>query len=267
MPENLENLQKISKILSLDKIVTNEEVEAILQGIVGILSNFKKSTEALNDETKERVQNLLNYVVDEHSKMVSKMEEHTGEHAKKMTAEMEGKMADMLSQCKDLMEECKMMMPMDGKDADEERVISEVLEKIKLPEYREFVLDEKGEQIVKEINELPTDNDDLKIDAKHIKGLPDLKDNKGKTVFTAIRGPEVKIYDLSAQLDGVTKTFSLPAFRLVFDVRSSSFPYAFRPTTDYTTDGAAMTITFTDQITADATLAAGQTLYILYLTI
>jgi hypothetical protein len=154
----------------------------------------------------------------------------------------------------------------DGHNPDPSEIVPLVLEQIKLPEYKETVLD-GGEQIVAKINELPTDDEDLKIDAKHIKGLPDFKDNKGNTVFTAIRGPEVKIYDLSSQLDGVTKTFSLPAFSLIFDVRSTSFPYAFRPTTDYIVNYTNMQITFTSEITADATLASGQTLYILYLTV
>jgi hypothetical protein len=154
----------------------------------------------------------------------------------------------------------------DGHNPDPSEIVPLVLEQIKLPEYKETVLD-GGEQIVAKINDLPTDDEKLKIDAKHIKGLPDLKDNKGNTVFTAIRGPEVKIYDLSSQLDGVLKTFSLPAFGLIFDVRSTSFPYAFRPTVDYTVDYTAMTITFTSEITADATLAANQSLYILYLTV
>lgn len=149
----------------------------------------------------------------------------------------------------------------DGKDGinpNPEDVVPLVLEK--LPKAKEL----QGEEIVDKINALPTDNEELKIDVSHIKGIP--KDKSGNTLFTAIRGPEVKIYDLSSQLDGSTKTFSLPAYGLVFDVRSSSFPYAFRPTVDYTTDGANMTITFTSEINASTTLATGQTIYVLYLT-
>ena len=59
-------------------------------------------------------------------------------------------------------------------------------------------------------------------------------------------GRIAKVYDLSASLDGVTKTFTLPAFWRVISVHSSSFPNVFRPTTDYTTDAGLSTITFTD---------------------
>lgn len=119
-----------------------------------------------------------------------------------------------------------------------------------------------GIQIVNKINELPVE-EEYQIDASHIKGLPEIEKKNGGTSFVISRG-QVQVYDLSSQLDGSTKTFSLPAFALVFDVRSSSFPYAFRPTTDYTVNGSLMKITFTSEITAAATLAAGQTLYILY---
>ncbi len=78
-------------------------------------------------------------------------------------------------------------------------------------------------------------------------------------------GRIMKIYDLSSQLNGVLKTFSLPAFYRVISVHSASFPFsAFRPTTDYTTDGSAMTITFTDQISASTTLATNQSLLVEY---
>jgi len=77
-------------------------------------------------------------------------------------------------------------------------------------------------------------------------------------------GHTMKVYDLSDSLNGVLKTFSLPAFWRVISVHSSSFPNAFRPTTDYTTDANAMTITFTSEIDAGTTLATGQTIIVTY---
>lgn len=77
-------------------------------------------------------------------------------------------------------------------------------------------------------------------------------------------GKVVKVYDLSASLDGVLKTFPLPSFWRVISVTSSSFPTAFRPTVDYTTDASAMTITFTSEIEASTTLATGQTVIVVY---
>ncbi len=101
-----------------------------------------------------------------------------------------------------------------------------------------------------------------------IKGLKEALDKK--VVFTGsgtgIGGGHIRLYDISDQLNGTLKVFSLPAFWRVVDVKSSSFPNAFRPTTDYTVDASAMTITFTSEITAGTTLATGQTVLVQYAT-
>ena len=98
------------------------------------------------------------------------------------------------------------------------------------------------------------------------KELDELK--KLRTIMTGggsgTGGHIVKCYDLSASLNGVLKTFSLPAFWRVISVHSSSFPNAFRPTTDYTTNASLMTITFTSQIKVGTTLATGQTIIVTY---
>lgn len=102
---------------------------------------------------------------------------------------------------------------------------------------------------------------------KRLKKIED--DLKKKSTTTIIGGATggghiAKIHDLSNSLDGVTKTFSLPAFWRVLSVYSTSSPVIFRPIIDYTTDASAMTITFTSEINAQSTLSSGQTLLILY---
>ena len=89
----------------------------------------------------------------------------------------------------------------------------------------------------------------------------------GNTVYvggSAGGGRIVRSYDISASLNGILKTFSLPAFYRIISVHSSSFPDAFRETIDWTSDGSAMTITFTYSITASSTLASNQTVTIVY---
>lgn len=81
--------------------------------------------------------------------------------------------------------------------------------------------------------------------------------------FVIQRGT-VKAYDLSTSLDGVKTTFSLPAFWRVIAVESSSTPFTFRNTVDYTTDGSAFTITFTNQIDPASQLSPGTTITIIY---
>lgn len=109
----------------------------------------------------------------------------------------------------------------------------------------------------------------LKIDAIEDlqKELDELKKNVGKgghQVVASQRG-QVQVYDLSASLNGVLKTFTLPAFWRVIDVKLWSAP-VLQPTTDYTTNASGPSITFTSQIDAATLLAAGQTCLVIYQT-
>jgi len=157
----------------------------------------------------------------------------------------------------------------DGEDADEERIIEKLTEKIPKIEDIEDRLPKLGEQIRNSL-ELLQGEDRLDMDA--IKGLKKkLEKIKKPTIIKgggggspSTGGKVVKVYDISSQLNGTKKTFSLPSFWRVLTVQSSSFPNAFRPTTDYTTDASAMQITFTSEITASSTLASGQTIIIQY---
>lgn len=76
-------------------------------------------------------------------------------------------------------------------------------------------------------------------------------------------GSAVFIYDLSDQLDGATKSFTIPANTAISLVTGSSAPFVFRPTVDYTGSGTT-TITFTASVDAPSALAAGQTLLVQY---
>lgn len=81
----------------------------------------------------------------------------------------------------------------------------------------------------------------------------------------AIAGRDLfKDIDLSASLDGVTKTFNIPVVWNIISVHTSSFPNALRKTVDFTYTPTS--ITFTSQIDAATTLAAGQTVVLTVVT-
>lgn len=95
--------------------------------------------------------------------------------------------------------------------------------------------------------------------------LDELKKERGSQHHTfAIQRGQLMTYDLSDQLDGATKTFVLPAFWRIISVQSTSTPVVFRPTVDYTDNAATPSLTFTDEIDAATTLAAGQTVLVIY---
>lgn len=122
--------------------------------------------------------------------------------------------------------------------------------------------DISGEKIVERINELSIDDPENLIGIEHIKGL--LKrleaiERQGEhTAFGIVSGRNIFTdIDLSPQLDGVKKTFNIPAVWNIISVDTSSFPHALRKGIDYT--WTPTSITFTDEILASTTLASGQT--------
>lgn len=121
------------------------------------------------------------------------------------------------------------------------------------------------EDIAVKINTL-----DEKIEPTAIRGWKNLmrKINDGKKkIFVrgggSGGGSAVMVVDLSASLDGVTNTFTIPSNSRILSVHFSSFPFsASRPTVDYTS--TATSITFTSEIDAATTLAAGQSCLVEY---
>lgn len=106
------------------------------------------------------------------------------------------------------------------------------------------------------------------IEMSVIKGLEDrfgtvLQEIKSKFKQGGGGGDSLQVTDLSASLNGVTKTFTLPAHRKIVLVTGSSSPFgAFRPATDFT--HTRTTITFTANVDETVSLASGQSLLIIY---
>jgi len=173
MNENtLKNLNNLTRMLGADRLLTSEDVLAIKEAIIGILANNKKEVEGLTQETKVTVEAVLNKILDEHDtylknteKMAHEVKYSTTDAVKKAMEETE----TVKRLCKEVMES----KPKDGEDADEEKIVADVLAQIKLPEYKEVILDDGG-QIVDKINSLPV-NEENQIDASHIKNLPKVK--------------------------------------------------------------------------------------------
>lgn len=162
----------------------------------------------------------------------------------------------------------------------EERVLAKIPEQksIELPkiptiEDIEADLPKLGLEIR---NALELLQDDERLDSSAIKGLDELikkveKLSQTKQTTTFVGGGSsgggriVKSYDLSDQLNGVTKVFSLPAMWRIISVLGSSAPAAgFRQTTDWVYDAGAHTLTFTNEIDASTTLAAGQVITLIF---
>lgn len=96
-------------------------------------------------------------------------------------------------------------------------------------------------------------------DGKDGKDGEDGKSGRSISFFGGRQG--ISYYDISASLNGSTKTFWIPTNMGIIAVIGSSFPFIFRPVTDYIESGH--NIEFTAEITASISLAAGQTITVL----
>lgn len=227
----IDKLAKKAKALADDDGVSLEEFGVFVKTITDYLAGIKgkiDEVDALRDALKKEAEYMrsLTNTYTGHKKTIdqglSHMEKRVGE-IKNGRDGLHGR---------------------NGKDADPKKVIEMVrnlapkgMTPAQLKAFEDL------EDLVKEALE----------DLKKVKnrGMQIMGGTSGRSLFHDV--------DISSQLDGVTKTFTLSAFYMIISVYASSHPYALRKGVDYTFDGNAGTITFTDQITASASLAAGQT--------
>lgn len=145
------------------------------------------------------------------------------------------------------------------RQVDEDSLIERAVAAVQMPEQKEALLD-TPEDIR---NKLEVLNGDERLEMSAIKGLEEIlasirKESRTSGIGGAIVGRNVfQDVDLSARLDGSTKTFGIPAVWNIISVHLSSFPHALRKNVDFTYTPES--ITFTSEIDAATSLAAGQT--------
>lgn len=125
-----------------------------------------------------------------------------------------------------------------------------------------IVEDIQGADIVAKLVALPEKD---RLPASAIKGLNEKKASwkKGGGRLGRGTGNAIMSYDISDLLDGNTKVFTIPANIRIVEVTSSSEPFHFRKTVDYTGTGTT-TLTFTSAVDASTMLAQGQSIDVIY---
>lgn len=127
--------------------------------------------------------------------------------------------------------------------------------------------EEEDKDLAEEFMSLLNDSK-IQITTKHIIGLEEqlrvLSNQIGRQRGGGGGGGStVKVYDISSQLNGVLKTFTIPRNSRILAIHSYSHPYsAFVPNTDFTS--TVTSITFGDSIDAATQLATGQVILIEY---
>lgn len=159
----MENLNKLTKLLGADRIMTADDIQQILLGIMEILKSYKEGTESINEETKQVVNSLLEHTVKYNQETISDFKSE----AEKAHGERMKELQDFLSEVKVTLGDMEVMMSevKDGKDADEERVIEEVISRIKIDPT---VVTVTAEEIRDRLASL---KDEDRLDKSAIKGL------------------------------------------------------------------------------------------------
>jgi len=168
-PEQIKQLEKLAKVFNTSNVISPEDVKQVVEGIAQVLKVEREKIKGLSEEHKQTLENTINIVSKELDKVLSKVE-NTSQNAISEATEAVKKISDKLDEVKRLANEVMEMKPKDGEDgmdADEEKIIEEVLSKIRLPENKEIVLD-NGAEIINKIN----DEKVAKINASRIEGLP-----------------------------------------------------------------------------------------------
>jgi hypothetical protein len=249
MNDNLKSLQGLLKVFNTDRIVSPDDVTAVLAGIAKLLANFKKNNDKLSAANKAQVDSLVAQVAEAQTKLEQELRQHVQNSQSKLATDVQTHTAQMLHKAQSLVAEAKAAMPRDGRDADPAAVVPLVLEQIKLPENKQYVL--SGEDILNALDQLP---DEARIDAKRIKNLP-------QPVYQGGGAPRPRIYtyDLSSQCNGTTKTFNLPFNFGILGLYCTQAPIIYRPLIDYT--ATDRTLTLGSGVDAPQT---GQTLVVQY---
>ncbi len=182
----MDKLEKLSKIIRKDT-VSKTDVKDFLALILTFAKENKQNLDSLSKEYLQTIQETLQYIETNNQDYLSKVENESTNSKTEVKAQ--------LKELKSLIKKAKAIKPVKGKDADEELIVDKVLEKIVLPEFKETVLD-NGEQIVDKINALSLDEEN-KIDASHIKNLPEIKGGKfyggSGTIKEIIAGDNVTV--------------------------------------------------------------------------
>ena len=215
----------------------------------------------------EQVIKIFLSLKEQHKSEVSKFREEY-EKAKetysheKVIGTLSKKLDSYLAETTALVEE-RLDTVRDGKDADEDAVLKRLVETIKIPTIEELSNDlPKLGSRIRDALELLQGNE--RLDKSAIKGLDELIKSFHNRINDIPRGrlgmkrvPIIKRYNLTSQVDGSTKTFTLPADTVdVVGVFGTQFPINFNPGTDWTFAGR--TLTLTSEVSAPA---SGQTLY------
>lgn len=240
-----------SVVVNIEDLILKEEFVKAFEEIVAFVNKIDSRNEKEMAVCKELCEKFIAKLEEKHDKNVGEIADKFESLKKDINTTLDAQVRKT---------DKKLENVKDGDDADEERITQSVLERIQLPEQKEIILD-GPEQLRDKLESLEGDE---RLDKSAIKGLTEefkrieaLAKTKGGFQGGVIGRNLIKDIDLSASLNGVTKTFNIPSSWNIISVALSSYPYgALRKNIDYIYTQTS--ITFTANIDAATQLAAGQ---------
>jgi len=254
----------------LDDSLSREEFKKAFEAVMRqILEIEKKLTIRIDNKLSSAMSSLVD-IENTHREVIKRIEQENSTSFSNMKKWAIEQVTNLFVkyQIKEKMVELdrKMSEVKDGKDADEEKIVEKVLAQIKLPEYKETVLD-NAEQIV---SKLETLKGNKRLDKSAISGLEDEIKGLREQISNIPRGggggsrktTYIKRIDLTSQCNGVLKSFAVPKDTIaIIGVFGTQFPITF-DTADFTLLGN--TLILTSEVSAPA---VGQTLFALVETL
>jgi arsenate reductase-like glutaredoxin family protein len=166
---NLQNIQKLAKMLDGHQMVTTEEFKSAVSDFINAFAQHRSAFGEISKKNEESMATALRNLQSEFDAIRSDVKTETG-----MTKEeMKGMMAKCMSDMQDMCDEMESRLPkdgLDGLDADEEKIIQEVLAKIKLPENKVISPEETRDM-------LSSLKGEERLDITSIKGWTNIIDN------------------------------------------------------------------------------------------
>ena len=134
--QTLKVLQSLTKVIDVNKIITPQDIEAVLVGITQVLNKIVEDGNTINSKTEKAIEKFFTTIKDQQAKVLSKMGEETAK-MEKAEAKLEKKnaklVADTLKKIEDLANYFIENKPENGQDADEEKIKAEILKQLPPP--------------------------------------------------------------------------------------------------------------------------------------
>ena len=205
----------------IDTTLSEKSQEAVSK-LRNLLDEAEKDSEILGEKLKDTIEKISILKIDGKSTMEDMKTEMT-KVVKNMISMHEKRMKAM---------DEKMMEMHDGKDADEQKIISEVLAQIPKP---------KDGEDGKDID--PTLIEEIKEDMKNLEQrLIDSMNKIPRGKLGMRKVPIIQAIDLTSQVDGVVTTFTLPRDTVkVLFVSSTQYPVIFN-SNDFSLSGHTLSL-------------------------